>query len=68
MPDIKRFEPNGSDYPFKFNYNPFLLDSLLENKFENLFHENTIYLKPSEYLPKIGFQLLSLQLVELIDH
>ncbi|AYV79547.1 MAG: ankyrin repeat protein [Faunusvirus sp.] len=55
--EIERFEPNGADYPYKFNYNPSLLDSLLEDKFkENI--SNIKYIPPAKFLPKIGFQLL----------
>ena len=54
---IERFEPNGANYPSGFNYNPKLLDSLLEKKFKS-FDSNIIYLKPNEYLPTIGFQML----------
>lgn len=54
---IERFEPNGANYPKGFNYNPKLLDQLLEIKFKTI--ENNIKLiKPNEYLPVIGFQLL----------
>ena len=59
---IERFEPNGSTFPYKFNYNPELLDKLLLNKFTSYF-ENVKYFKPIDYLPKIGFQLL-----EAYDH
>ncbi|BCS83184.1 ankyrin repeat-containing protein [Cotonvirus japonicus] len=61
---LERFEPHGSDYPIKFNYNPDLLDDVLERKFSvtlsNIFRETfkVKYIKPNEYLPKIGFQTL----------
>ena len=55
--EIERFEPNGSSYPYKFNYNPTLLDKILNDKFSNYF-DNLKYYKPIDYLPKIGFQLL----------
>lgn len=52
---IERFEPNGSNQPMGLNYNPELLDELLENKF----HEyNLKYYRPKDYLPSIGFQIL----------
>lgn len=54
---IERFEPNGANYPFNFNYNPLLLDKILENKFKS-FNDNIKYIPPSKYLPPIGFQLL----------
>jgi hypothetical protein len=54
---IERFEPNGAYYPKNFNYNSKLLDELLEIKFKNI--DNDIkFIKPNEYLPVIGFQLL----------
>jgi len=54
---IERFEPNGSNYPYGFNYNPELLDKLLETKFKT-FNSNIKYLKPKDYLPIVGFQML----------
>ena len=59
---MERFEPHGSDYPYGFNYNPELLDDHLHKKFYNLIKQaysndpGFKYFKPSEYLPKIGFQ------------
>ena len=52
---IERFEPNGSQQPVRFNYNPGLLDDLLINKFSVY---NYKYFKPQDFLPSIGFQLL----------
>lgn len=52
---VERFEPHGSAYPNRFNYNPDRLDSLLENKFNEILTKIK-YLKPVDYLPKIGFQ------------
>lgn len=60
--EIERFEPNGGTFPFKFNYNPNLLDKLLKDKFSELI-KNVTYFTPNSYLPKIGFQLL-----EAYDH
>jgi len=54
---IERFEPNGANYPMNLNYNPSLLDSLLKNKFTNIF-DNYKYIEPKQYLPVIGFQKL----------
>jgi ankyrin repeat protein len=54
---IERFEPNGANFPKGFNYNPTLLDNLLEIKFKKL-NNNIKYVKPNEYLPIIGFQIL----------
>jgi ankyrin repeat protein len=56
---IERFEPHGSTTPPGFNYNPNLLDDLLLARFK-LVNENIQYLKPSQYLPKISFQLLDI--------
>ena len=52
---VERFEPNGSNFPNKLNYNPVLLDSLLENKFKQI-DENIIYYPPYKFLPNISFQ------------
>jgi hypothetical protein len=52
---IERFEPNGSNFPNRLNYNPTLLDSLLENKFKQI-DENIIYYPPYKFLPNISFQ------------
>ena len=55
--EIERFEPNGSNFPFKFNYNPNLLDKLLKDKFE-VYFKKVKYYTPNDYLPKISFQIL----------
>ncbi|ADO67474.1 hypothetical protein crov440 [Cafeteria roenbergensis virus] len=52
---IERFEPNGSNPPIDFKYNPHRLDNLLKNKFSILKYK---YLPPDKYLPAIGFQFL----------
>jgi hypothetical protein len=52
---IERFEPNGSNFPAGLNYNPDLLDNLLENKFKQI-DENIIYYPPYNFLPSISFQ------------
>lgn len=54
--EIERFEPHGSTGPPGLYYNPNLLDELLESKFKSI-DENIKYVKPSEYIPKVGFQL-----------
>ena len=56
---IERFEPHGSTTPPGLNYNPDLLDKILFTRFKEL-NENIKYLKPKDYLPKIGFQLLDI--------
>lgn len=54
---IERFEPNGSNYPMRMNYNPSLLDDILENKFK-IFDEKITYYSPYKFLPTISFQTL----------
>jgi ankyrin repeat protein len=54
---LERFDPNGSNYPLGLNYNPELLDSLLETKFKG-FDLNIQYYPPNKFLPPIGFQIL----------
>ena len=54
---IERFEPNGSNYPLGLNYNPELLDKLIENKFKQ-FDPDIQYYPPYKFLPTIGFQIL----------
>jgi ankyrin repeat protein len=54
---IERFEPNGANPPRGFFYNPDMLDTLLETKFNNILPDYT-FIKPSSYLPTIGFQIL----------
>ena len=52
---VIRFEPYGSQYPFKFNYNPELLDRELKKKFLD-FDSKLTYISPKQYLEKISFQ------------
>jgi len=54
---IERFEPNGKNSPRGFNYNSVLLDNILTSKFSHLLSKYT-YIRPCQYLPDIGFQLL----------
>lgn len=54
---IERFEPNGSNTPIGFNYNPILLDTKLKERFNILFIDYK-YIFPSDFLPVIGFQTL----------
>lgn len=53
---IERFEPNGTNPPRGFYYNPSLLNTLLKNKFNELLPDYK-YLAPEDYLPNIGFQM-----------
>jgi hypothetical protein len=55
--EIERFEPHGSTTPPGLNYNPDLLDDVLEKRFK-LVDEKLIYIRPHAYLPKIGFQII----------
>jgi len=52
--ELERFEPSGSYYPYMYNYNPKLLDKLLQEYFA------CKYYSPLDYLPKIGFQKLEI--------
>jgi hypothetical protein len=54
---IERFEPNGFNAPIGLNYNHILLDKLLEIKFKKI-DPDIKFIKPSDYLPFIGFQML----------
>lgn len=52
---IERFEPQGSNPPMDFNYNPNKLDQTLQNKFKIIDYK---YITPDKYLPPVGFQFL----------
>lgn len=54
---LERFEPNGSNYPIGLNYNPELLDTLLNKKFKQ-FDPNIKYIEPYKFLPSISLQIL----------
>jgi ankyrin repeat protein len=54
---LERFEPNGSNYPIGLNYNPKLLDTLIESKFKQ-FNPKIVYYPPYNFLPSISFQIL----------
>lgn len=56
---VERFEPHGASVPPGLNYNPNLLDEILENRF--IIVDPAIkYIKPKDFLPKIGFQLMDI--------
>lgn len=55
--EIERFEPHGQNTPLGLNYNPSLLDNILEVRFTEI-DSKIKYIRPKDYLPKIGFQLL----------
>lgn len=52
---VERFEPHGSTIPPGLNYNPNLLDDLLETRFKTI-DTRIRYVRPKEFLPKISFQ------------
>ena len=54
---VERFEPNGANPPKDLNYNPKLLDQLLEIKFKKI-DSNIKLISPNEFLPIISFQIL----------
>jgi len=53
--EIERFEPYGSYAPYKFDYNPKLLDQILSFKISEI-NKEIKYVSPLSYMPKIGFQ------------
>ena len=55
--EVERFEPHGSTTPPGLYYNPNLLDEILEARFK-IIDENIKYIRPKDYLPKVGFQLM----------
>jgi ankyrin repeat protein len=52
---VERFEPNGKNNPL--SYNPNLLDTIILNKLK-MFDDKINYLRPVDYLPTIGVQIL----------
>lgn len=56
---VERFEPYGATTPIGLNYNPTLLDNILKKYFIEI-NPNIIYLTPTDFLPKIGFQLFEI--------
>ncbi|ATZ80688.1 ankyrin repeat/calcium channel domain-containing protein [Bodo saltans virus] len=58
--EIERFETyGGGNTLYGTYYNPELLDSLLEVKFKDI-DDDIKYIKPFDFLPKIGFQLFDI--------
>jgi len=55
--EIERFEPQGNSAPNGFNYNAKFFDAVLKNLFIS-YDKNIKYIKPSDYEPKIGFQMI----------
>jgi ankyrin repeat protein len=56
---VERFEPHGASSPNGLNYDPSILDELLESRFKTIDKE-IVYYAPSDYEPKIGFQMLDI--------
>jgi ankyrin repeat protein len=56
---VERFEPHGSATPPGLNYDPKILDELLESRFKAI-DEDIKYFGPADYEPKIGFQLMDI--------
>ena len=56
---VERFEPHGSSTPPGLNYEPSILDELIESRFK-VIDENIKYFSPKDYEPKVGFQLLDI--------
>lgn len=56
---VERFEPHGATVPSGLNYNPNLLDEVLENRFK-IIDDKIKYFRPKDYLPKVGFQLMDI--------
>ncbi len=57
--EIERFEPHGSHAPYGFNYNATMLDDTIEGYLKKLKHDIS-YIRPQNFIPKIGFQLLDI--------
>jgi ankyrin repeat protein len=53
--ELERFEPYGAQSPYRFDYKPTQLDNILETKFTDIIPD-LIYIRPQDYMPKIGFQ------------
>ncbi len=53
--ELERFEPYGAQSPYKFDYKSTQLDNILEIKFGEI-DSRIVYIRPSDYMPKIGFQ------------
>jgi len=56
---VERFEPHGASSPNGLNYNPSILDELLESRFK-MIDKDITYFAPSDYEPKIGFQMMDI--------
>jgi hypothetical protein len=59
--EIERFEPHGGTTTLiGFNYNSQYLDEVLSDYFKSI-DKDIQYIKPKDYIPKIGFQLMDSQ-------
>ncbi len=58
--EIERFEPHGGTTPIGFNYNSKMLDDILE-KYMKSIDPQISYIRPVEFIPKIGFQIMDAQ-------
>jgi ankyrin repeat protein len=58
LKEIERFEPHGATANFDSISNIDLMDEILKTKFNSIHYK---YIKPIEYLPMIGFQLLDMR-------
>jgi ankyrin repeat protein len=56
---VERFEPHGSSTPPGLNYEPSILDELIESRFK-VINNSIKYFSPKDYEPKVGFQLLDI--------
>lgn len=57
--EVERFEPHGGS-TIGINYNTHRLDDILEEYFKSIDKDIT-YIRPQEYIPKIGFQVMDSQ-------
>ncbi len=57
--EVERFEPHGAGHPIGMNYHPELLDNVLEKTFFEI-NSEIKYIRPQDFLPKIGLQILDI--------
>jgi ankyrin repeat protein len=58
--ELERFEPHGGTTPIGFNYNSKQLDDILEQYIISV-DPDIKYIRPDEFIPKIGFQIMDSQ-------
>jgi ankyrin repeat protein len=61
--ELERFEPHGGTTPIGFNYNSRQLDDILEQYIISI-DPDIRYIRPDEYIPKIGFQIMDSQEIQ----